>query len=423
MTRVAFVIWILVLSAAWAQERNPLQSQTLDALVGEVLSHNPELQGVEADLAAAKAARVTAGQWKNPDLSVMYANRQVTVAGAVSKGFSDSIGLTQSFEFPGKATLRKAIADQDVTTAEIGISQFRQALIGRVRVLGYRYVFAEENRQAADLAANRSRELIALLNKRPKAGLQAMFDTGALSGNLAELLTGERDLDQEALSVRAEINILRGWPAETSLKIILPANNPAPIENFNALLIKSLATSPVLKLKQIDLARNRNKVAASKLDVAPDFAIQPYYSLDRADDHDQKIGASLTVALPIWNQNQGNIAAAKANLVKAETTAQQAREDLQLALARADETQRLIHHQLQQIGPETLPRLAQLAELADRHYRLGAINLQTFLEAQRQYLATAKSVHQAMLDEVSANSDLKLLSGTMDFTSSGLAKP
>lgn len=423
MKAKCLLLWGMGMTCAVAQSAAPTQSRTMDALIGEVLAHNPELKGVEADVAAAKGARQTAGQWKNPDFSIMYANRQVMSVGAYGKGFSDSIGITQTFEFPGKATLRKAIANQDIVTAEIGLNQFRQALAGRVTVLSYRYAYAIENRQAADLAASRARALIALLDKRPKAGLQAMFDSGALSGNLTELISSQRDLDQEALSVRAELNILRGWPAETPLTVILPANTPFVLEDFNAFLLKSLSTSPVLQLKKVDLARSRNRVTASKLDVAPDFVIQPYYSLDKADDHDQKLGATLTVTLPVWNQNQGNIAAAKANFIKAESTEAQARDDLQLALTRVYQTRNLIARQLKEIGPDMLKELSQLADLADRHYRLGAISLQTFLEAQRQYLATSRSVHQAMLDQVTAECDLRLLSGTMDVLTTGVTKP
>ena len=413
----------LIAFSSWLKADPAIQSRTLEALVGEVLAHDPELKGMEADVEAAQGARRQAGFWKNPDLSVMYANRQLRMTGANSNGFSDSIGVTQVFEFPGKATLRKALADQDVTTAEIGLRQFRQALAGRVRLLGYRYALAEENRYAADLVAERSKELIALLEKRPKAGLQAMFDSGALSGNLAELAASERGLDQEALADRTELNLLRDWPADTAFTVILPDDRQTLPSDLNAFIVKSLGTSLILQLKKVDFAHSQKRLSASKLDVAPDFAIQPYYSLDKADDHDQKIGASLTVTLPVWNQNQGNIAAAKANVVKAEATIEQARQDLELSLTKLYQGRKLIGAQLQQVGPDTLRQLASLADLADRHYRLGAINLQTFLEAQRQYIATTQSVNQAILDDASASYDLLLLSGTMDVPFATGAKP
>jgi cobalt-zinc-cadmium efflux system outer membrane protein len=69
--------------------------------------------------------------------------------------------------------------------------------------------------------------------------------------------------------------------------------------------------------------------------------------------------------------------------------------------------------------------LENLADLADRHYRLGAIPLQTFLDAQRQVLGTGKTLRQAQLDALSFQLDLDLLCGNMampQVATSALAK-
>ncbi len=409
----AAILWVILLVGAHAEDSTALQSRTLDALVGEVLAHNAELKGVEADLTAAKGARLQAGLWKNPDVSGFYALRQVRSPGANNNGFSDQLSITQTFEFPGKATLRKAIADQDVALGQIGLTQFRMALAGRVKLLAYQYGLAEQNREAADLIIARSRALIALLDKRPKAGLQSMFDTGILEGNLEELAVTQHDLALEAVTALSELNSLRGWPTQTPFHVILPANLPPLPPDLNRLLVTSLSTSPILQMKEMDLKKAQLQVKASKLDVAPDFLIGPFYSLDKAGDHDQKVGASLTVTLPIWNQNQGNIATSKAALVKTEATEEQARRDLELSITKIYQSRQLIDAQISQTKPELLKNLAQLADMADRQYRLGAINLTTFLEVQRQFLSTTKSVHQTTLDANSLDLDLQLLTGTM----------
>ena len=44
-------------------------SATLDALVADVLEHNPELNFYRAEIAAAKGERRTAGTWANPEVS------------------------------------------------------------------------------------------------------------------------------------------------------------------------------------------------------------------------------------------------------------------------------------------------------------------------------------------------------------------
>jgi cobalt-zinc-cadmium efflux system outer membrane protein len=408
-----FLGWGLA-SAASANELTPVvQIRTLDQLVAEALTNNPELKATEADLEAAKGTRLQAGLWKNPDVSGSYAWRQVRSPGANNDGFSDQFSITQTFEFPGKATLRKAIADQDVELGQIGLTQFRLALAGRVKLLGYRYSLAERNREAADLVIARSRALVALLDRRPKAGLQAMFDSGILEGNLQDLAVTQHDLTLETVTSLSELNILRGWPAKTPLHVILPDSLPSLPSSLDRLLVASLSSSPILRMKEMNLKKAQLQVKASKLDAAPDFAIGPFYSLDKAGDHDEKIGAAVTFPLPIWNQNQGNIANSKATLAKTEATQEQAQRDLELSITKIYQSRQLLDAQISQTKPALLQNLAQLADMADRQYRLGAINLTTFLEVQRQFISTTKSVHQTTLDANSLDLDLQLLTGMM----------
>ena len=407
---VLIVGFSLMLSSARAEAASPC---TIPELVAEALTNNPELKAAEADLQAAKGARLQAGLWKNPDVSGFYAWRQLRQTNDNGDGFSDQLSITQTFEFPGKATLRKAIADQDVALGKIGLVQFRDALAGRVKLLAYRYALAGENRQAADLATARSRELIALLNKRPKAGLQAMFDSGVLEGNLAELAVTQHDFALEAETTLSELNILRGWPARTPLRVVLPPDLPSLPDSLDRLLVAGMATSPILQMKELDLKKAHLDVKAAQLAPAPDFAIGPFYSLDKATDHDQKIGASLTVTLPIWNQNQGNVMASRAGLDKTEATLEQARRDFELSVTKIYQSRQLLDVELKQSNAGLLQRLSHLSDMADRQYRLGAINLTTFLEVQTQFLNANRNVHQAMLDAVSLELDLQLLTGTM----------
>jgi cobalt-zinc-cadmium efflux system outer membrane protein len=283
---------------------------------------------------------------------------------------------------------------------------------------------AEQNREAADLVIARSRALVALLDKRPKAGLQAMFDSGILEGNLQELTVIQHDLALEAVTALSELNVLRGWPVQTPLQVILPSNLPPLPASLDRLLVTSLSTSPILQMKEMELKKAQLQVKADKLEASPDFAIGPFYSLDKAGDHDEKIGAAVTFPLPVWDQNQGAIMGSKAALAKTEATQEEARRDLELSLTKIYQSRQLLNVQMSQTKPELLQNLAQLADMADRQYRLGAINLTTFLEVQRQYLSTTQSVHQAILDANSLDFDLQLLTGTMpQGASEGNGKP
>src|SRR5438128_5238326 len=117
---------------------------TLDAIVADTLERNPELKFYQAELAAAKAGRRTAGSLGNPELSVSLSQKTVRGGGLNVEGVAWSVSVVQPFEWPGRIGLRKAIANRDIELAELGYARFRIALAGRVRPLAYGLFAAQE---------------------------------------------------------------------------------------------------------------------------------------------------------------------------------------------------------------------------------------------------------------------------------------
>src|SRR5690349_12617136 len=94
----------------------------LDAVITEIITRNPELGFYEAEIAAAKAGLRTAGVRSDPELAFELGRRRVTdPAGAlVGEGTAWSVSVTQTFDWPGRLALRKAVANRDVALAELG---------------------------------------------------------------------------------------------------------------------------------------------------------------------------------------------------------------------------------------------------------------------------------------------------------------
>src|SRR5690606_2357775 len=74
LSGVAVLAAILAAIQGQAQESSSAANSaanglTLDALVAEAMENNPELRFYQAEIAAAKAGRRTAGIWSNPELS------------------------------------------------------------------------------------------------------------------------------------------------------------------------------------------------------------------------------------------------------------------------------------------------------------------------------------------------------------------
>lgn len=397
---------------------------SVSVLVNQALANNSELKGIEADVEMARALRTQAGLWKNPDLGLQYADRQVTDAmGKKDKGYSEQISLTQLFEFPGKGSLRKALANKDIELAEVGLEQFKAALSGRVRLLAYRYTGAVANTRLATTINDRCLALINLLQQRPRAGTPSFLDDRILEGSLTELQSAVREFEQEKITTLTELNNLRGRPASMPLEIEDSAQPKEISLDLNYLVLQGFNGNRLIQMRSLELTKTDKQIEASYLDAAPDFSVGAFYSKDLAADNDEKLGLSVTLPLPLWNWNQGNIQASRARQTKALATVAQVRQETEAAIVRIFQSHQLVQRQLHQVRADLLSDLESAADLADRQYRLGAITLQTFLETQRQLLGASRIERAAWVDAYSLQLDLELLTGlnlSKDLTSNKL---
>src|SRR5436309_10356023 len=134
---------------------------SLDGLVAEALAGNPEIKVYSAEIAAVKGERRTAGEWQNPEASTETGAKIVRDyhGNTLGDGIIWTLGATQTFEYPGRVTLRKAIANHQVALAELGLEGFRTALAARVRAAAFRATLGKAKASAADEIAKRFDEL------------------------------------------------------------------------------------------------------------------------------------------------------------------------------------------------------------------------------------------------------------------------
>ena len=71
---------------------------------------------------------------------------------------------------------------------------------------------------------------------------------------------------------------------------------------------------------RIELAQQGFKVALSKNERFPAIAVGPFYSLENAIDREQRLGLGISLPLPLWDRNAGNIASSKARQQQAEAS-------------------------------------------------------------------------------------------------------
>lgn len=414
-TQLIFILITGVLGSYGSQALQAASpaSETVEQLFQVALSQNAELQYYEQEIAIARGQRRQAGLWKNPEIDAEYGKRRVRDGEGILQGdgFTRGISIRQTFEFPGKASLRKAVADQDIEIARLGLEQFKASLRGKIHLLALRYQIALENAAASEEIHQRSHDLIGILKKRPLAGTAALIELRLIESSLMDLQKKSAQFALEKEELRLEINSLLGRPHSTPLRLHQTMEPPGKIADLNGLVLTALGGNLLLKIRTQEIQKAARMTSGARLEAAPDFTLGPFYSEDKAGDDEINAGVSLSVPLPLWNQNQGNIAAAQGRQRQADILLVEARRKVEEQVARRHRAFLLARDLLEKTLETGSDEFKDTADLADRQYRTGAIGIQLFLDMQRAYFESLQIRQQAKIDAWKNLLDLRLLCG------------
>jgi cobalt-zinc-cadmium efflux system outer membrane protein len=387
--------------------------RSIASLIEEAYQKNPNVHFYEQEIAAARGDRRIAGTWPNPDLSGQIGGKIYNSLGGKYLGTGPvwTVSLTQTFEFPGRATLRKAIADKQIALAGIGLEQFRLSLRNRIEMLCYRLLAAQDRAADATKVAQRFRDLIALLVQREPAGPSPLIEMRILEGNAATLNRRATQAQIELQSAQFELNLLRGVSMNMPVEVARQNVNLPTLPDSGQLIARADGRNFDLQTRRTELEQQGFRVRLAHNEQWPSVKLGPYTAGENVVDSKRELGLSLSMPLPFWNQARGSEEAAKARLNQAEVSLAAAMRDLERQIMTAAHS---YNQELKELGedtPQLLEQLRDAAGLADDNYRLGALPISTYTEIQLQYVDTTDAVLSSRMDALQNLSNLEYLSG------------
>jgi outer membrane protein, heavy metal efflux system len=410
-----FFISLLITSVAPARAENSsvAPNHTTPApLVRQALANNPELKLYAAEIAAAKGTLKTAGTIRNPELNTEagYKNTRDNSGGPSGQGATWSVSVNQTFEYPGRIALRKAIGKGDVNLAELHLQQFRLTLAARVRTLAYSISIAEERSMAAREVADRFQGLSDVLAQRPPAGVTPLLETRIIDANTLNFRRQEREAALAAKTAAAELNQLCGRPADATLQVSAGELSLREM-SLQTLVDAARASAFDIRIRQRELAQQGFKVALAKNERFPAIAVGPYYSQENAADREQRAGIGISLPLPLWDRNVGNIETSKAREQLAQASLLTTQREVERRVTQSAATFEAKREEIAKWQVATVTKFREAAEVADRNYRLGAIALPVYVETQKQYLEIAGALQEMKKDALQAAQELEILTG------------
>ena len=369
----------------------------LEDLEQMALASNPTIAQVQANVRLSAGLARQAGLYPNPTVGY-YADE---VRGGYSGGGKQGGFISQTIVTGGKLRAARRVAELLTQQAETAREMQRLRILNNVRTMFYQVLAGQRlvnvRQNLAKLAADATQTSHQLANVG--------------QADRPDVLQTEVEQQQINVSLRiAQENLRSSWRTMTAVvgKPDLPQARlegdleAIPDLNYEEWLAATLRDSPEMKLAQQGLERAEASLAQAKKVPIPD--LQLYGNLSQNNmplvETSPRItgiqgGVQIGVQLPIFNRNQGNIAAAKGEIESARGDL--ARLKLQIArdvanLFRDYESARSI---VLQYKTEMLPR-------AEQAYKLYQANYQKMAAAYPQALISQRTLFQLEVDYVRA---------------------
>jgi len=342
--------------------------------------HNPGLRADDAVQKVARGDAITASLLPNP---VFLARSEGYNGGSFLDRQELFLEVSQEFQTAGKRSRRTAVADANVRAIGADVENASRLLRFAVKQMYYQVVLAKaEVEVARDLLANFDR-IISLNEER--------FRVGEISGGdlrrvqverfrvFDEVVGAELNLKQAKISLLGLFGIADSTVEFDVTELLVKRE---PIGALPSLRAEAVQTRPDLKAQSHRIARAREQIEFEQALRFPN--VSPFVGYKR-DFGENSVLFGLEVPLPLFNRNQGGIVRAKAEAERESFQRQRAESQALLEVDQAFNRFEAERRRLEALESDYLPKARESREIAETAYRLGAIDLSAFLDAQRSF--------------------------------------
>ena len=404
----------LARAQAAATQQGPVKI-SLDDAIQLALKHNHNLLAAQTTIQQDEALETQANLRPNPSIFADWEYLPLFTPSSWSGSYLENqteadLGLTYLFE-RGKKRQHRLQAAKDVTAqARSLVADNERTLTFNVASQFFNVQLAESTLELATRDVESFRKTVDISEFQWKSG--GMSEGDFLMIKL-QLLQYESDYQQAILAKDQGLDDLRNMLGYNSVPADYDVAGPFDYEPVSAKLedlqMKALQTRPDLRAAQQGVTASTSQWELQKADGKVDVTGQANYS------HVNSINTAtvyVSVPLPIFNRNQGNIAQARYAITQTQeqerATSDQVMTDVHDAYAGLKENDAIV---LLYVSGY-LDAAVKDRDIEQFAYQHGGASLLDWLNAERNYRATELAYRQALASYLTALEQLREAVGT-----------
>ncbi|WP_371425715.1 divalent metal ion exporter subunit IhpA [Tardiphaga sp.] len=382
-----------LLISPWLTSVSHSQTITLKTALQRALATSPRLTAAERDVGIASGQRIQAGALINPELSYEQDNSFGSGHFTGTRSAETTLQISQLFELFGKRDARIAAGQAGVETASIQRKAIRLEVLAETAGAFLNVLGAQRRIQILDEQIAEIDRITPLLQRRVDAGASSVAEIGRAEVASA-LVKADRERVRSLLAtLRRELAVLMGdaAPKFSAVSGRLDATGRPP--SFGAVIAAIDANPQLVRWTAVYAQRNAELLIA-RLRPYPDVRVNAGWRHFN-DTGDDAVRLGVTVAIPVFDQNQGNILSAQESLAKTRAERETNRNTLIVLAGRAYDTLQGSLRELAILRESAIPKSRQASDAIFEGYGQGRFTLLEVLDAQA-------SVAQARLREQEA---------------------
>lgn len=354
---------------------------------------SPRVAKARAELKAAEGRAIQAGVRPNPEVSVEVENFSGTGPYRTFRSTETTVSVAQPFELGGKRRARKEVAAAERDYAQIALRRAEADLAYDI-VVAHAELRASEDR--ADLARKvlaRAVELARIAETLVDVGRDPPLTKLRADALLAEAKAEDLRATSELLTARQRLALLIGSDdGELSASV---QDVPVP----PALPANAQSLDERLAAAERDAASARVRLAQAE--GVPDITASGGVRSFR-ESKDTAFLVSVSIPLPVFNRNRGNIYAARAEGDAAEAQLAQTRLDTRYSRREAELLLAAANERLTALSGAGLFQANEAARVAEIGYQQGKFTLIELIDAREALTSANLKLIEAQLDRARA---------------------
>jgi len=410
----AVLLLALGIQTAAAQQSPPSVRIDLDQAIQMAVAHNHSLKAARTQIQQSEAEEITAGLRPNPVFTYDDLYVPIFTPSQFTSNFIDSttefdLGISYLIERGHKRQARLQAAKDQTAVTRSQVSDTERGLTFNVAQQFVGILLAKSTLQFANQDLASYQQTVNLSSEQYRAGA---ISEGDLLKIKLQLLQFQMDVSQAQLSLvqaYASLRALEGYDALPAGYDVVGDLAFEPLKlNREDLQLKALQLRPDYIAAQQGVTASQSQYSLAKANGKRDLtAAFDYTHVSSTND----AGLTLSIEIPIFDKNQGEIARTNYAIGQAQETKTAAEETVMTDVANAYEAFKIGDEVVQLYLSGYLKQAQDSRDISEYAYKRGAASLLDFLDAERSYRSTQLAYRQALATYMLAIEQLREVVG------------